>query len=212
MEPAEQLGAKGLDSKLVVGEAVLGVAGVNELLFVGSNMQLNISPLGMAALGGPPPRWLDALAGAGYGGNLLLTVGTNTLVTTGGHNIILKEGHDTEYPIENHPISRLLCRVIGIVTVIWAIVYAEKRSLKDRFILWGITQTLLTALLLVLMAYEGFRFRAMRDSMTAVWAALLRAYAWIEARRNRGGADGGDDGEGQPFEDLGGEVLGNNDL
>lgn len=212
MEPAEQLGAKGLDSKLVVGEAVLGVAGVNELLFVGSNMQLNISPLGMASLGGPPPRWLDALAGAGYGGNLLLTVGTNTLVTTGGHNIILKEGHDTEYPIENHRISRLLCRAAGIVTVIWAIVYAERKSLKDRFILWGVTQALLSALLLVLMAYEGFRFAEMKASMTAAWAALLRAYAWIEAHRNRGGADGGDDGGAQAFEQMGGGGIGNDDL
>jgi hypothetical protein len=212
LEPAEQLGAKGLDSKLVVGEAVLGVAGVNELLFVGSNMQLNISPLGMAAIGGPPPRWLDALAGAGYGGNLLLTVGTNTLVTTGGHNIILKEGHDTEYPIENHPISRLLCRAIGLVTVIWAIVYAERKSLKDRFILWGVTQTLLTALLFVLMAYEGFRFTEMKASMTATWAALHRAFPWIEAHGNGGGADGGDDGGAQPFEQMGGGGIGNDDL
>lgn len=76
---------KGLDAKLVLGQEILGVVGLNELLFVGGNIQVNVAPIAMQRLAGPfPCKALDHLMGTGVEGNMVLTVGTNTLLTVGG--------------------------------------------------------------------------------------------------------------------------------
>ena len=158
-EPGVEAGALGLDSKLVVGEALLGVLGLNELLFLGSNIQINASPAALGSLAKDPPGIAKAVPGAGYGGNLLLTLGTNAAVTVGGNNIIISDSDDLKWEIGEHRPPKIVAGGIGILTAVWATLYALMKDVNARVGLFVVYQTTLSALLLTLLLmaeyYEG---------------------------------------------------------
>ena len=176
-EPGGELGGIGLDSKLVVGEALLGVVGLNELVFVGSNIQMNVSPSGLTRIGGTPPHWVDAVAGAGYGGNLLLTLGTNSLVTAGGRNIIVSDAEDEKYEMKSHKLAKFLCAAIGIVTSLWALAYSMSKTAEKRLALFVIYQPTLSLLLLALLGYEAYKRKLKRAVDLAAWT-IFAAFPW----------------------------------
>ncbi|MFN7986889.1 MAG: type VI secretion system tip protein TssI/VgrG [Thermoanaerobaculia bacterium] len=182
-----ELGVKGLDAKLVLGQEILGVVGLNELLFVGGNIQVNVAPIAMQRLAGPfPCKALDHLMGTGVEGNMVLTVGTNTLLTVGGSNILLKDAKDTEYKIWKHKLTKDLSVIVGAVTIVWAIAYASLKTLEDREILYYVYEPTLLALLAAILLYEGFRDNAQKKLDGNVWVTLYRAFPWMAGKISGG--------------------------
>ena len=152
------LGGLGLNSVMVFGENLQTVAGLNHQLALGSNIQICINPLGMAAgVPGFPgaPAMIAALA-SGLGGNMQFTVGTSA-------NFVLGQEFDINLgppkieisgPYSDHPATVVLCGALGAAAIAWVILYDALREDQQRAALAIKFQKLVDALLGAMLTIE----------------------------------------------------------
>jgi hypothetical protein len=142
----------------VFGENLQTVAGLNHQLALGSNIQICINPLGMAAgVPGFPgaPAMIAALA-SGLGGNMQFTVGTSA-------NFVLGQEFDINLgppkieisgPYSDHPATVVLCGALGAAAIAWVILYDALREDQQRASLVIQFQALVDALLGAMLTIE----------------------------------------------------------
>src|SRR5262249_6226996 len=81
--PPSPQGLLGLNAQTVFGVNHQTAVGVNSAHCVGSNVQIVLNPVGLLSLKEKPTPILDALLGAGLGGNTQFTLGLNSQFTLG---------------------------------------------------------------------------------------------------------------------------------
>ncbi len=76
-------GLFGLNAQTIFGINQQSVVGVNTATCIGGNVQIVLNPFGLLSSKEKPTRILDALLGAGLGGNAQFTLGINSQMTLG---------------------------------------------------------------------------------------------------------------------------------
>lgn len=150
-------GKLGLEQKLVVGESLTGIFGLSQSVICGSQISVRVNPTALSALGGTKPSYAAAAAmGAGYGGSLSLNLGANTTINVGGPNINIKDRETTNITIGNHRLTKLLCLLVAIVSLLWEFAYAITKDAKRRTYLYYMFQPLLALLLWGIVSWEMY--------------------------------------------------------
>ena len=152
------LGILGLNSSFVFGENLQVATGLNHQLAVGNNLQICVNPIGLAAgiPGLPAAPVLTAILGAGLGGNMQVTMGTNA-------SIVMGQSFDISYgppKIEvhggygDHIATSILLGVLGLGAILWVILYAALNDDKTRASMAIIFQLLFDGLLIAILCVE----------------------------------------------------------
>lgn len=174
-------GILGINSVVVFGENLQVACPTNQQLTLGSNLQLCISPMGLAA-GVPgladPVGQAAAFFGSGMGGNMQFTIGTNAQFTL-GQSFEISVGPpkiEIHKGYTDHKWVNILCGVLGAAATLFLLAYdlihtyapsenpsdqqfnkgREQSGDRDRAILVTVYQLLVDMLLTVIMKAEAF--------------------------------------------------------
>jgi hypothetical protein len=174
-------GIVGINSVVVFGENLQAACPTNHQMTLGSNLQLCVNPMGLAA-GVPgladPLGKVAALFGSGMGGNMQFTIGTNAQFTL-GQSFEISVGPpkvEIHKGYKDHLWVNILCGVLGAAAVILLIGYdlihtytpsedprekefnkdREQAGDRDRATLVLVYQLLVDVLLAALLRAEAF--------------------------------------------------------
>lgn len=172
-------GTIGLDQKLVVGESLTAVAGMRQFLGLGSDLQVKVNPTALQAFGATVPESVKLLAGAGYGGALNMTLGTNTTITLGGPNIAVFDSARMDVNLTQIlAVPRVICGLIALLVVLWEVCYACLPDAKARTKLFAACETLLSLLLIALL--RSVQIKNFLDASGFDYRVLLfGGFGWV---------------------------------
>jgi hypothetical protein len=154
IEPPKPQGLLGLNSVVTYGENLQVAMPLNHQLAVGSNLQLCINPLGLAAgvPGFPASAVASGFLGGGIGGNMQFTIGTSANVVL-GRSYTINMGPTAISVDLDDPFAYTLCGIIGGAATLWVLVYGLTGDDTKRAN-WGILfQALIDVALGALMIY-----------------------------------------------------------
>ena len=161
VEPGKPQGLLGLNSVVVFGENLQVAMPLNHQLAVGSNLQLCINPLGLAAgvPGFPASALASGFLGSGVGGNMQFTIGTSANVLL-GRSYSINMGPAAISQDLDDPFAYTLCGIIRGAAVLWVLVYGLTGDDTKRAN-WGIVfQALIDVALGTLMVYACTKKKA----------------------------------------------------
>jgi hypothetical protein len=115
----------GLNNQMVYGENFQFATGLNHQIALGSNLQLCINPVAMLDdLNLPGCAPLTGLLGAGFGGNLQLTLGTNTTITWGRQfTIAMGPENITIDSDKTKPLTVVILSIIAVAVVVHSLAF-----------------------------------------------------------------------------------------
>jgi type VI secretion system secreted protein VgrG len=174
-------GIVGINSVVVFGENLQVACPANHQMTLGSNVQICVNPMGLAA-GVPgladPVGKVAALFGSGMGGNMQFTIGTNAQFTL-GQSFEISVGPpkiEIHKGYKDHLWVNIFCGVLGAAAVIFLLAYdlihtyspsedprqqqfnkdREQAGDRDRATLVLVYQLLVEVLLAAIMRAEAF--------------------------------------------------------
>jgi type VI secretion system secreted protein VgrG len=149
------VGVVGLNAQMVYGENLSATTGNSLTLGVGNNVTVCINPLGLMAgadwVAGQP--LVKAVLGSGLGGNSTFCLGTNASVVM-GQNFDVNWGPDKVELAEHykdHPVASVLFAVLGVVSILWVILYGAIQEARARAVMVIVFQAVVDALLIAIM-------------------------------------------------------------
>ncbi len=149
------LGVCGLNSVMVFGQNLQVATPLNHQIAVGSNLQLCIDPLGLAAgvPSFPGDQVVTGFMGGGFGGNMQFTIGTSATVCLGREfDINFGPGKIELKPSAGDVPMQVFCYIIGGLGAAWPFVYALENDDTKCAKLSVVFQGAIDFLLLTLMA------------------------------------------------------------